>query len=205
MSRCKVLVALALVACPADPVESMGSSTSSSGSTGTTTATTSTATTTTTTATAGDTTTSGETTTATSSADSSSSGPPVGDCDFATEIAEVIEGANDPIDCGALTFDDEVAAWESGRMCVRDASLDQVPFVLRWQVDAGGTLQDRAFADTGQSTPLRYFTDDAAVGTTTITQVACTGTGSPDGKCVVDVGELCLECLDPSEPVELCD
>jgi hypothetical protein len=203
--RAHVLFVLGLAACPADPVESMGSSSSSSSST-TTSSTTTATTTTATTSTTETTTSTTDMTTETSGADSSSSGPPAGDCDFATEVAQMIEGANDPIDCGSLTFDDDVAAWEAGRMCVRDASLDQAPFVLLWQVDAGGTLQDRAFVDPGMSAPLSYYTDDAAVGTTSITQVACTGTGEPPGKpCDVAVGELCLECLDPGKPSELCD
>lgn len=204
--RACVLVVLGLAACPADPVESMGSGTSSestgtnaSTSASTTTATTSSTTTTTATSSSSD------STSESGDVDSSSSGAPVGDCDFATEVAQSIDGANEPIDCGALTDDDDVAAWEAGRKCVRDAALDQAAFVLRWQVTSGDTLQDRAFSDAGMSTPISYFTDDAAVGTTSITRVACTGTGTPEEKCVVAVGELCLACLDPSDSTELCD
>jgi hypothetical protein len=140
----------------------------------------------------------------TAPAESSSTTAEPGTCDFAMAVSNSIADARNPTDCGQLTLDDPLMAWEDARMCTRDAQLHQNAFSFTWQVDKSGITMDRGFASQGLSMPLMYFEDDAAVGTTSITQVTCTGTGNPMG-CTVAVGEPCLECLMPSISIDLCE
>ena len=198
------LLALALVACGDDPGEAGdadGSSSDTSSSSTTTTGATLT----------GSETTSDATESSSGPADGSSDStgattdpPPV--CDFPSTVDDVFaESKEPPIDCGSLTLNDDLPAWEAARMCARDAALDQAAYKLVWQHDDGSGLRDSAFASLLAETYAVYrFDDDAAVGTTTITVRSCTGIGAPDD-CTIAVGEPCMDCLEPSEPSELCD
>jgi len=129
-----------------------------------------------------------------------------GDCAFAPTIDAALEkSTREPIDCGALTLDDDAALWQDARDCAREATLDQVSYKVLWQYDDAGTLRDAAIAsEIGEVYAIYRFDDDAAVVTTSITRATCTGIGTPE-RCTVAPGEICIECIRPGEPAELCD
>jgi hypothetical protein len=205
MRRSAFALVIALVACGDPPDEAVGASTSSdtganTSSTGTTSPTTG--------ADATDST--GASTSVDGSDGSSSVGASTtaapGECDFAAAVDEaLVDSPVEPIDCGFVGLDDDVAAWEAARQCARDAALDQTTYKVLWQWQDGATVRDAAIAAIiGEVFATYKFDDDAAVGTTSIIVTTCSGTGTED-PCMVAVGEICLDCLDPSEPTELCD
>jgi hypothetical protein len=111
----------------------------------------------------------------------------------------------EPLDCGAVTLADDVAAWQAAYDCARDATLDQLSYKVLWQYDDNGTLRDGAFAsEVGRVYAIYRFDDDAADGTTSITRSTCTGISTPQ-RCAVTPGDICIDCIRPSEPAELCD
>lgn len=161
----------------------------------------------------------------TSGADTSSAGPPgsssgpgdttasvdtsttaAGECSFAATVEMLIEdSAVDPVDCGQVTLADDDAAWQAARDCAREATLDQLPYRVLWQHDDGGTLRDGAFAsEVGETYAIYRVDDDAAEGTTSITFTSCTGISTPND-CMPTAGQICIECLRPGEPTELCE
>jgi hypothetical protein len=142
---------------------------------------------------------------ASSGTDAASTGAP-GDCAFAPTVAATLEDSPiEPTDCGAVTLADDVRAWQQARDCARDATLDQVPYMVLWQYDDGGTLRDAAFASViGDVYAIYRFDDDVADGTTSITRTTCTGISTP-AACPVMPGRICIECIEPSRPVELCE
>jgi hypothetical protein len=205
MRRPACVLAFALVACADAPDESVGGGTSagagsSTSSTGTTLPMTS-----------ADSTDAASASTSVAGSDGSSSvtasttaGPT--DCAFAPAVDEALsESSARPIDCGFVGLDDDLAAWEAARECARGAALDQTAYKVLWQWDDGGTVRDAAVAAViGEVFATYRFDDDAAVGTSSITVTACSGTGTED-PCMIAVGEICIDCLDPGKPTELCD
>lgn len=129
-----------------------------------------------------------------------------GDCAFAPAVDDAIATSPvEPTDCGFVGLDDDIAAWQAARQCAREAALDQTTYKLLWQWQDGDTVRDSAVAAVIGDTFATYrFDDDAAVGTTSILVTTCTGIGTED-PCMVAVGEICIDCLDPGEPSELCD
>ena len=140
-----------------------------------------------------------------STLDDSTTAPP-GDCAFAPAVDEALEGSTrEPIDCGAVTLDDDVAAWQAAHDCAREATLDQLSYKVLWQYDGGGTLRDGAFAsEVGEVYAIYRFDDDAAAGTTSITRTTCTGISTLQ-RCVVTPGDICIDCIRPGDAAELCD
>jgi hypothetical protein len=143
----------------------------------------------------------GETTEA---ADESTAAP--GECDFEASVDMVIqESTVEPIDCGQVTPSDDGMAWLAAHDCARDATLDQLPYKVLWQYDDAGTLRDAAFAsEVGEVYAIYRFDDDAAEGTTSITFSACNGISTPND-CAPMAGQICIVCLEPGKPAELCD
>jgi hypothetical protein len=74
-----------------------------------------------------------------------------------------------------------------------------------WQYDDAGTLRDAAIAsEVGRVYAIYRFDDDVAQAPTSITRSTCTGISTPN-ECTVMPGEICIVCIRPSEPAELCD
>lgn len=140
----------------------------------------------------------------TASAEESTAAP--GECDFESTVDMVLaESTVEPTDCGQVTPADDAAAWQAARDCARDAALDQLPYKVLWQYDDGGTLRDAAFAsEVGEVYAVYRFDDDAAAATTSITFTSCTGISTPND-CMAMPGQICIECIRPGEPSELCD
>lgn len=140
-----------------------------------------------------------------SGAPASTTGVP-GECDFAAAVDDAIaKSPVDPTDCGFVGLDDDIAAWQAARECVRGAALDRTTYKLLWQWQDGDTVRDGAIAAViGDVFATYRFDDDAAVGTTSIIVTTCSGIGTED-PCMVAVGEICIDCLDPGKPTELCD
>jgi hypothetical protein len=200
---------IAVMGCADDTEQAVGQEDGSSGTGSSTTATPTTETTmpTTTPSTGAETTEAGGSSSSGQgdSADDTTTTPP-GDCAFEPAIDAALEtSTREPIDCGAVTLDDDVALWQDARDCARDSTLDQVSYKVLWQYDDAGTLRDAAFAsEVGEVYAIYRFDDDAAEGTTSITRITCTGISTPND-CAVMPGEICIFCIEPSEPAELCD
>ena len=207
MRRSLLALVIALIACSDGPDESMGGAETSSGSGSSTASSTGT----TLPMTSADSTESGVASTSAASSDGSSGGTPSttgvpGECDFAAAVDEVlVDSPVEPTDCGFVGLDDDVAAWEAARECARGAALDQTAYKLLWQWQDGATIRDAAIAAViGEAFATYRFEDDAAEGTTSIIVTTCSGLGTED-PCMVAVGVMCLDCLDASDPTELCD
>ncbi|HET6583573.1 MAG TPA: hypothetical protein VFG69_08995, partial [Nannocystaceae bacterium] len=140
-----------------------------------------------------------------SGAASSTSAAP-GECAFAAAVDEALADSPVPAtDCGAVGLDDDLAAWEAARQCARDAALDQTSYEVSWQWQDGAMVRDAAIAAViGEVFATYRFDDDAAMSTSSITVTTCTGIGV-ENECEVGVGQMCLDCLDPGDPTELCD
>jgi hypothetical protein len=200
-ARCIVLVVA--LGCSADDDEAMESESSTS-ETGTSTSTS----TSTTSSSTSESTSAAETTSGGSTGvdDSGSSSGGAGTCDFEEVVcAAADQSKQEPIDCGFVLLTDDQATWQAAYDCFRDAFLDQMAAKLLWQNEAvDSTNYSAMVAQVGGAYQLLRFEYDDYMGDIMGSVTVCTGI-TEDPMCMPEVGQMCLQCMGPGEPMPICE
>lgn len=143
---------------------------------------------------------------ATGSSTGSDTGPGVEPpCGFGPTLAMLAMGKTDPLDCGTVTLDDDVTAWQAASDCAASAAVAQEGFLVAFQLPSVDSL---VFAGYYGVVGLVYgtgrlYTDTLGdLGEPWFSSTTCMSIVATVG-CVVDVGQHCLECVDSSPQTAL--
>jgi hypothetical protein len=200
------MVLIVALGCGGDDGDASEGSTSSSEAATDTSSSTSTSTSTSSSTTSDASTTTGATDDGSSSVDSSGSTGGAAGCDFEEVVCDAAdESKRAPIDCGFVTLADDDVAWQTAYDCFRGAFLDQTAAKLLWENPAvDSTNYSAMVAQVGGVYSLLRFEYDDYMGDIQASVTGCSGI-TEDPMCMVATGEMCLQCMDPAEPVPICE
>jgi hypothetical protein len=126
---------------------------------------------------------------------------------FAEYVAERGEQSKDaPVDdCGHVTLEDPIEAWQAAHDCAVDRATTGVGFTVIGQRESVDSIVEVAFIGLqGEAyATARLYSDSGGVDPDTRSEQ--TGTGLlATFECVVTIGELCLELVNPGDSVQIC-
>jgi hypothetical protein len=127
-----------------------------------------------------------------------------GDCDFETIVCDAADASKvPPIDCGFVTLDDDVAAWQAAHTCATEAFAAQSAVKVIWQRQGIDSLVYAALVGfVGESYGIARYDYDSFGEP--MAQVHRCGAVVTLDDCAVGVGEMCLVCTDPGDVEPLC-
>lgn len=147
------------------------------------------------------------TATSTGSSGSSSTGDDTGPgveppCGFGPTLEMLAMGKTEPTDCGTVTLDDDVAAWQAASDCAAMAAGLQQAFYVAFQLPSDDSLIfDGYYGTVGIVYGLgNLYTD--TFGDPMLQSRSCVDVTTLDG-CMLDVGVHCLECVEAGEVTPL--
>lgn len=123
-------------------------------------------------------------------------------CGFQTTLEGFAMGKTEPTDCGTVTLDDDVAAWQAASECAAAAAAAQEGFLVAFQLPSDDSLVFEGFYGTvGFTYSLgRLYTD--TFGDPMLASQSCDDVTTLDG-CTLEVGTHCLTCVGGGESVAL--
>ena len=118
-------------------------------------------------------------------------------------LCEYAGGEGNQLDCGLVTEADDDAAWQAAHDCAIEAVGMQVGFKVMGQAHGIDSLLSWAYGALEGETyqPLTFLYDDWGP---TANYSECADIDKEPG-CKIEVGDLCLRCVDASEPQLICN
>lgn len=148
-------------------------------------------------------------------ADDASLGPCAFDCDdigpcdlpFADLVAMHAEQSKDaPVDdCGHVTLEDPIELWQVAHDCAVEHADADIGFTVIAEGQSIDSIVEVAFVGLQGETygTTRFDSDSGGVDSTTRYQTGGTGLVAAPG-CTLEVGDLCLQMVDPGETIQIC-